>query len=367
MLTTLPSPTHSTHYHWSFESQRAFLEELSICGNVEKAAKSVSMNKHSAYRLRHRRAGITFKIGWEAAILIARGRLEDTLMERALDGVEEVMTRSSDGDTVSRVKQDNRLGMSMLIRLDNRCEPKDDDQLSGHDAAMARIVSQDFEAFLDLIEGGGTGAAAAMFVAAHCNVEDVFGHRHLSQNSDDSDHETVADAKPVPQAEEQAAEMSIWYCQYDDALRTDFPPPKDFDGYEDGTFGEDGYERGLSEAEEEAQQAMNARDVAPLRAAGERARLAYFGTYLEEDAAEIIALNRSEAERSAMPVFAKSVSDAPSGGIVLPVIAEAEAETEASGPISDEHENTENVSTHNTLYWQPQPRYLIPPWGERIC
>jgi hypothetical protein len=352
----MPSLPNTPQYHWSPANQRAFLEELSITGNVETAAKSVSMSKHSAYRLRYRNEGAAFRLGWEAAILIARGRLVDTLMERALDGVEEVMTRSSDGDTISRVKQDNRLGMSMLARLDNRCEPKDDDLISGHDTAIARLISGDFEAFLDLIENGGTGASAALFLAARCDLELIDGHSNLSQNSADCEHESPVE-KIRPEPEIEAAEMSVWYCEYDLELRTNFPPPNDFDGKEDGIFGDEGYERELSDAEQEAQMAMHAKSAAPLKAAGIIAREAYFKGYLEEE--EAVVPKPVMAVQEIVPYIEPKLCE----DICEDVADTVDPDIESAPPTQNEPE----VSTHNILYCQPQPHYLIPPWGERIC
>ena len=74
----------------------------------------------AAYTLRLRDEGIGFWLGWEAAILIARGR------------------------------------------LDRRAEVP---LTEGTDAVLARIVAQDFEAFLDLIESGAGGAAISLFLA----------------------------------------------------------------------------------------------------------------------------------------------------------------------------------------------------------
>jgi hypothetical protein len=365
------------HYHWSPTNQRAFLEELSISGNVDIAAKSVSMTKHSAYRLRHRKEGTAFKMGWEAAILIARGRLVDELMARAIDGVEEIVTRSSEGDSVSRIKQDNRLGMSMLARLDNRCEPKEDDFVSGHEAALARIIAQDFEAFLDMIEAGGTGSGAALFLAARCDLELPDGHSNLSQNSADCDEQECVSEPVALSLEEAAARMSIWSSAYIEELRTDFPPPDDFYGEEDGNFGDDGYERTLSDNETEAYLALHAEIAAPLRAAGELARQKYFGGHLIKESIvgpepvtdtthSVIA---SEARQSSA---GKDDTGLPNTKLPRP----APQDDGLSNITNDSFPDTENkcasqsgadVPTHNVLYCQPQPHYLIPPWGERVC
>jgi hypothetical protein len=79
------------------------------------------------------------------------------------------------------------------------------------------------------------------------------------------------------EAIEAAAEMDVWYCSTAQEWRTDFPPEPDFDGFESVPFGDDNYERELSEAELEIHQATTQAAAAPLRAAGEAARRAWFG------------------------------------------------------------------------------------------
>ena len=92
----------------------------------------------AAYTLRLRDEGIGFWLGWEAAILIARGRLVDTLMTRAINGWDEVITCfADDSDERIRHRIDNRLAMSLLGRLDRRAEVP---LTEGTDAVLARIV-----------------------------------------------------------------------------------------------------------------------------------------------------------------------------------------------------------------------------------
>ena len=167
-LTRNPAPD----YHWSPANQRVFLEELAVTGIAKQAVKAVGMSPNSAYRQCQRREGIAFRIGWEAALMVARLRLVDELMERALEGYEETATRSEDGREITRFKYDTRLAMSMLNRFDKRidgpCEA-----LPASERAFARIVSQDFEAFLDMIEAGGAAAQLSLFLAARSDLASV--------------------------------------------------------------------------------------------------------------------------------------------------------------------------------------------------
>src|SRR3546814_1439257 len=65
----------------------------------------------SAYALRIRRDGAAFRLGWDAAILIARARLADDLLARALTGHEEVIRKDMDAGEITRHRHDNRLAM----------------------------------------------------------------------------------------------------------------------------------------------------------------------------------------------------------------------------------------------------------------
>jgi hypothetical protein len=274
-------------YHWSPANQRAFLEKLAECGNISEAAHSVSMSAQAAYGFAARVAGRVFALGWDAAILVARRRIEGELMQRALEGQEELYERDPDTGIVKRTRIHNGVTMAMLKRLDQMAAGKAD---SPADAAMARIVAQDFEHFLDLVEAGGSGAEAMLFLKvrdgglfpmAHIPqaVEALeFAKQHqLSQNSVVSQEMEPESELAEISPEEAAANMSIWYCDRADGWRTNFPPPEDFIGEEEGIFGEPDYERELDEEEEEQHLAQIKLETAPLRAAGEAARLAWLG------------------------------------------------------------------------------------------
>ena len=146
---TPPAATYG--YHWSLPRQRAFLEYFAQSGSVSRAAAHVGVSPRAAYDLRHRRDGLLFAVGWGAAVLLARLRLADLLLERAIDGVEEVAVRTGtaeDGSAeIRRRKYDGRLGMALLTRLDRMAGEAAEADL--HEAALHRAVAQDFESFLD--------------------------------------------------------------------------------------------------------------------------------------------------------------------------------------------------------------------------
>jgi hypothetical protein len=273
-------------YRWTPKCQRAFLEALVCTGSVSKAAREVGKSPRSVYDLQFRRCGKAFKLGSEAAILISRRILEDTLLDRAVSGFEEVSCKDEDGRTV-RGKFDNRLSMNVLARLDRIAERQ---ALAHSNDAQVQLVVSDFEAFLDLIEKGGTGADAAIFCAA--------------RSSDDSESEEAekaaidcelarisaaekAEAKRVEEAvpdmldEEPAVaaeRLSIWFDGFE--WRTNFPLPDNADAAEldeGGLFGDPHYDRKLTPEEEEAHIAAVARERAPWHEAAAAARDAWLG------------------------------------------------------------------------------------------
>jgi hypothetical protein len=149
---------------WTPQRQAAFLMALAQTGLVSRACAVAEMSASSAYALRREPRGRIFHLGWQAAHLIARDRLEDVLMEAAISGVESVSTRC-DGVTRRRTLNGG-LSMAMLNRLDQRLAMADDVEL-----AAARSVASAFEAFIglvldDVLDDGGAEAIAA-FLEAH--------------------------------------------------------------------------------------------------------------------------------------------------------------------------------------------------------
>jgi hypothetical protein len=144
----LPTPAPQIRVDgWSPARQRRFLEVLAATGVIRLASEAAFITPRSAYVLRIRRDGAAFRLGWDAAIHIARARLADTLLARAIMGTEETIRKDPDNYEITRHRHDNRLAMSMLARLDRMA----DSPVEGSDAALARVVAQDFIAYLDLI------------------------------------------------------------------------------------------------------------------------------------------------------------------------------------------------------------------------
>lgn len=266
-------------YRWTPACQRAFLEELACTGSVMRSAKHVAKSPRSAYDLRFRRDGAAFRLGWDAAILVSRDVVQDMLMDRAVNGYEEVTSKLDDG-TVMRGKFDNRLGVGLLGRLDRMAESQ---AIKGSRNAQVQLVCQDFECFLDLIERGGKGAEAALFFEAR-DSDPVENSRPFDCelgriSAGDGVVADMLDEDP----EVAAQRLGVWFDEDENEWRTNFPKADSEDGdlvTETGFFGDEDYERSLSLAEEAAHLAALARTRQPWINAAAKARDAWFGEKL---------------------------------------------------------------------------------------
>ncbi|WP_062792042.1 hypothetical protein [Sphingobium chlorophenolicum] len=317
----LPTPTQQIRVDgWSPERQRAFLETLAATGIIRSACEAAQISTRSAYALRIRRDGAAFRLGWDAAILIVRARLADELLARALTGHEEVIRKDMDAGEITRHRHDNRLAMSMLSRLDRMA----DSPPEGSDAALARIVAQDFAAYLDMLcpddqgedeaarpetdaapaalpepdpldpppavaEAAAAlspGASAALFVAARMALSE--GHKAPPYPLDERcELRPLFVARGSLPPEQAAARLrGIWWDETGEAWRTDYPAPPGFDGYEStAPYDIDDYERDLTAQEEEALAIREEAERIPYEHAAARARDAFFGFSALEGAA----------------------------------------------------------------------------------
>lgn len=270
--TTLPQTPHV----WTPEARVAFLEALAASGQVREAALAANMSHTAAYHLRHRADGFAFRLGWDAARLIARTSLEDRLMDRAIAGQEDIIEWDEDRRTRSRRHHDNRLALSILGRLDRFAE-------SEHGLHRpAQRIAQDWEAFLALVATSAPDAD----IRAFCGIDD---------SDSAAVRTTLEQCKPGatggpidPRAEAKAYEArlehrdpnpcySIWYRDIDDTFATNFPPPPDYGGEECGEFGEPEYFRDCTEEEVRLERALQARDTADERAYAQEQWRRWFG------------------------------------------------------------------------------------------
>ncbi|MEK6637880.1 MAG: hypothetical protein AABY88_07325, partial [Pseudomonadota bacterium] len=145
---------------WTFERQATFLMALAETGLVSAACKIAEMSPASAYALRREARGVAFHLGWQAANLLARDRLEDVLLEAAISGVESVTTRIE--KTTHRRVLNGNLSMAVLNRLDARAAALDDRAM-----AIARSIGAAFEEFICVVLAGGGSDAVTAFLAEH--------------------------------------------------------------------------------------------------------------------------------------------------------------------------------------------------------
>ncbi len=138
---------------WTPDRIRIFLETLAECGCVADAARAADMSVRSAYYLRNRAENGAFRYAWDAARLLARDAMAETLTSRALNGYVEVVTRGGQ-PWMERRRFDNRLSLSMLRRLDQMAEAE------GEEADIARMVAGEFDEFAGIVAAGGADASA---------------------------------------------------------------------------------------------------------------------------------------------------------------------------------------------------------------
>lgn len=329
ILDTPEATPRFRHDGWTPERQRRFLECVAEGHTVENACRIVDLSVASAYALRRRAAGAGFALGWHAANLLARERVADTLLARALYGQTETGTRP-DGGTWTRHRFDNGLATRLLARLDAQA----DAPASGPAHHAARIVAQEFDGFLDLLGRDAGPARAALFLANRAEqaaeVEPVVALARadrflqagagLASEVDVSDCDPahragwtadqwrraeaagllrvatpepeVAPPSPEPQlpqlppepapeahAPAQAADP-VWWCDIHEQWRTRFPPPPGFDGDCFGRYGDPDYERELDMEEVEQLRIHEQEKFASDHAA----RDAWFGALLDGSA-----------------------------------------------------------------------------------
>jgi hypothetical protein len=73
---------------WSADRQRQFIALLAETGSVRAACRRLGVGEHHIYKLRNHPEAASFRAAWEAALDCGIARIEDTLMDRALYGIE---------------------------------------------------------------------------------------------------------------------------------------------------------------------------------------------------------------------------------------------------------------------------------------
>ena len=220
------------HDGWTGEAIAKFLETLADTGIVLEACDAACKSSTGAYALRRRSPA--FAHAWETALGIARDRLADTLLGRSLEGnVEQIF---KDGEIVAEKHYlDNRLGLAVLKRLDQRT---DGAKVARRPSPSPAVKEPDWDLALTALRTGEAddiGAALAMLrgdeVGEVCNPHLPMGPCQLCAHPD----------------EEEAEEEHCW--TEDGEWWTNFPPPQGFTGIEQGAWGAFRYRRHCTDEE----------------------------------------------------------------------------------------------------------------------
>jgi hypothetical protein len=95
----------------SAAAKARFLEALGETANITASAKAAGMSRPTAYKLR--RTDAAFRAGWDAALLQAYEALEARVLERAMDGVRQVVRYQ--GEPVGEdVKYNDHVALGLL-------------------------------------------------------------------------------------------------------------------------------------------------------------------------------------------------------------------------------------------------------------
>ncbi|HEX8483096.1 MAG TPA: hypothetical protein VF650_14460 [Allosphingosinicella sp.] len=259
------------HDGWTPEKKRLFLERFAECGVIVEACEAVGMSAKAVYNLRDRDP--LFAAGLDAACVKARGPLADEAYSRARNGVVERIYK--DGIVVAeRHRYDNRLTMSVLARLDARID-RAEEKGAPHLAIVARWDEYLEALSEDRREDGLALLAPAAPAEPEPAPEEVAEHRELRELHPGDEPAIDRDPHSIWEDDE-----GCWW--------TDYPPARGFEGEEKGCFGDYGYRRTLSPAEQTVidahlaeEDAEEAAEAAAERARAEALRDAFFG--LEPD------------------------------------------------------------------------------------
>lgn len=149
-------------YRWTPAAQRRFLETLARTGSVEYACRAVSKSRHAAYALRRRPEARAFAVGWDAAILVARGQLGDIVMAAALAPLDYAPVRNACTGRIGWRRADPMLRAGMGVSLLQRLDRSADAACGAGRGEAAHAASQDFNAYLDMIEAGAAADADSL-------------------------------------------------------------------------------------------------------------------------------------------------------------------------------------------------------------
>ena len=106
-----PRTIRPSHRSWTKAKEKTFLEALATSCNVKLAAKQSGLSTSGAYVRRGKDA--SFRAGWDQALAAGYAQLEMTMLERALHGVEKIVT-GRDGTTTVMREYSDRVALALL-------------------------------------------------------------------------------------------------------------------------------------------------------------------------------------------------------------------------------------------------------------
>lgn len=125
---------------WTQAKADKFVEVLADSCNVSLAARSVRRSVGDVYRQRHRDA--SFRAAWDQALSIGYSRLETMMLERALHGVEKIITLKSGESRIMREYND-RVALALLRHhRDSVAEYENGIEDEQYDEACERIMDR---------------------------------------------------------------------------------------------------------------------------------------------------------------------------------------------------------------------------------
>lgn len=260
--TALSETRRLRHDGWTPEKKRRFLEVYAEGGVIVEACEAVGMSARSAYNLRDRDP--LFAAGMEAAQVMARPKLADEAYSRAMNGVVERIYK--DGAIVAeRHRYDNKLTMAVLSRLDQRI-----DRAEAWGAPHLALVAR-WDDYLAALEEDRQDDARALLAGPETTpAATAAGEVHKNAPGRELHELHLAEA-----AVAQRDCHDVWEGD-DGCWWTNYPPPPDYDGEEEGDYGDEAYRRTLSSAEQAVIDADIAADDANQLARAHAQRAAYF-------------------------------------------------------------------------------------------
>jgi hypothetical protein len=214
------------------------------------------MSEQSVNRLRRRTDARSFDRACEAALRIGARRLVSVAFERAIEGT--VKRHYYHGELKSEERvYDNRLLMALIGKLPHLFEEPGPEP-----------IERNWQPWMEAVEQGLPEPAPSEACPEHGTGKG--SEPAALDHSDELDHDD-SDGD----AEDEFTGVEVW--QSDGEWWTEFPPPEGFDGIESGEYGDYGYRRTLSPAEQSVIDADLAEEREEQRATEAARRDRYFG------------------------------------------------------------------------------------------